>query len=316
MTTSEVQQLIKKIIVDKSFGIEMFATLQKEDNYELKKFQINDDLHNVVKNKLFEILSMMIDSDDFNLMSIQNIDEKVKTYYEIVQTDRYKPFHFLNVELPELPKYLEKEQQSLKGFCIKINRNDSFFWIYQHKYSTTLINRSTSIFAILNGSVYEPLDCDVIKLESKIDFVVIGDSIITKNVNLLQSSFGFEDYVRAAATKTIEAIKNIDIISDMSKLIDLTNRTKLTFAKKLMKATKSPVLQVPKDELLNKVKTLDYYSKHIKIDETTKKIILSSQKDVREFLKMLNDEILKSELTGNDYESSAKEKIDIQNNDN
>lgn len=102
----------------------------------------------------------------------------------------------------------------------------------------------------------------------------------------------------------------------MSKLIDLTNRTKLTFAKKLMKATKSPVLQVPKDELLNKVKTLDYYSKHIKIDETTKKIILSSQKDVREFLKMLNDEILKSELTGNDYESSAKEKIDIQNNDN
>ena len=316
MTTSEVQQLIKKIIVDKSFGIEMFATLQKEDNYELKKFQINDALHNVVKNKLFEILSMMIDSDDFNLMSIQNIDEKVKTYYEIVQTDRYKPFRFLNVELPELSKYLEKEQQSLKGFCIKINRNDSFFWIYQHKYSTTLINRSTSIFAILNGSVYEPLDCDVIKLESKIDFVVIGDSIITKNVNLLQSSFGFEDYVRAAATKTIEAIKNIDIISDMSKLIDLTNRTKLTFAKKLMKATKSPVLQVPKDELLNKVKTLDYYSKHIKIDETTKKIILSSQKDVREFLKMLNDEILKSELTGNDYESSAKEKIDIQNNDN
>lgn len=312
MTSTELQDFINGIIADNCFGVEMFATFQNANRQlEIKKFQINDALHEAVKDKILSVLSTEFFSEDFSLMSIQNIDEKIQTYYEIMQNEKYSPFNFLNVELPNLPKYTEKEQPKLKGFCIKINRNDSFFWVYQHKYPTTLINRSTSLFAVLNGSVYEPLNCDVVKIESKVDVVIIGNSIISKNISLLQSIFGFEDYVRTSAAKTIEAIKGIDIISDITKLIDLTNKPKLTTAKKLMKATKSPVLLVQKDELLGKLRTLDYYSKHIKIDEKTKKIVISSQKDVKEFLKMLNDEILKSELTGNNYESSAKEKLNI-----
>ena len=242
-------------------------------------------------------------------MSVQNIDEKLKVYYEIIQNDSFSPFSFLHVDLDKQHKYNEKEQPQLKGFCIKVNRNDNFFWIYQHKYSTTLINRSSSVFAILNGSVYEPLNCDVIKLESKIDVLFFKNSLVTKNLNLLQSVFGFEQYVRKSAEQVIDLIKSIDIVSDLSKLIDSSNQQKLTTAKKLMKAANSPVLQIPRTELFRKLKSLDYYSKHIKIDNNTNKIVIATKNDVKEFLKMLNDEILKSELTGNDYESSAKEKL-------
>ena len=310
MNSIELQKYVKNIIKDNNFGIEMFSLLHTEKGlFELKKFQINDALHNEVKKKLSEALAIEILSEDFNLMSVENIDEKIKTHYEIIQNENYKPFVFLNDLCEDLEKYKEKEQPKLKGFCIKINRNDKFFWIYQHKYPTTLINRDISIFAKFNGSVYEPLDCDVVKLESKIDILIVDKYLVTKNINLLQNMFGFDGYVRFAALKVIESIKNIDIIADMAKLISLANGEKLTTAKKLMKASKSPVLQVPKIELLDKLKKLDYYSKHIKIDDKSNKIIISSQNDVKEFLKMINDEILKSELTGNDYESSAKENL-------
>lgn len=317
MNSIELQSYVKNIVEDSNFGIEMYSLLHTDDGlFELKKFQINDVLHNEVKKKLFEVLDLEILSEDFSLMSVENIDEKIKTYYEIPQSKNYKPFDFLNVVCENLEKYKEKEQPKLKGFCIKINRNDNFFWIYQHKYPTTLINRNTSIFAKLNGSVYEPLDCDVVRLESKIDILIIDNYLVTKNINLLQNMFGFDGYVRSIALKVIESIKNIDIIVDMSKLISLANGQKLTIAKKLMKASKSPVLQIPKIQLHNKLKKHDYYSKHIKIDDKSNKIIISSQNDVKEFLKMINDEILKSELTGNNYESSAKEKLNNQNNKN
>ena len=98
MNSKELQKNIEDIIKDNGFGIEMFAVLQDEKGcLELKKFQINDDLHNEVKKKLFEVLALEILSEDFSLMSVENIDEKIKTYYEIPQSKNYKPFDFLNV---------------------------------------------------------------------------------------------------------------------------------------------------------------------------------------------------------------------------
>lgn len=309
MTSTELKKTVNSVIADEYFGIEMFAVLNVDGHFKIKKFQINDSLNKDVKEKINNVLKSDVLCDDFNLTPIQNIGEKLRTFYEIIQDHNYAPFNFLNIDLVEIETYKEKEQKQLKGFCIKINRNNDYFWVYQHKYPTTLINRDNSIFAILNGSVYEPLNRDVIKLESKIDIIILEKSLISKNLNLLQSVFGFEDYIRGSAAKTIETIKSIDIVSDISKLIDVSSKPKLTTAKKLMKAASSPVLKIQKNILITKIKEHSYFKEHIKIDTNSNKIVLSSQESVKEFLKMLNDEILYSQLTELSYESSAKEEI-------
>lgn len=309
MTSKELKEIIGGIISDGHFGIEMFAALNTDSHFQIKKFQMNDSLSKVVKEKISNVLKTDVLCDGFNLTPIEDIEDKLQTFYEVVQDNTYAPFKFLNVVLDELETYREKEQKLLKGFCIKINRNNDCFWIYQHKYPTTLINRDSSIFAMLNGSVYEPLNCDIIRLEAKVDIIILGESLISKNLYLLQSVFGFEDYIRDSATKTIEVIKSIDIVSDISKLTDMLNTSKLTTAKKLMKAASSPVLKIPKDVLLPRIKQHNYFKEHIKIDTDSNKIVVSSKKDAKEFLKMLNDEILYSLLTELSYESSVKEEI-------
>lgn len=309
MTAVELKESIGGIISDEHFGIEMFAVLNVDSHFQIKKFQMNDTLSKTVKEKISTTLKNDVLCDDFNLTPIQNIEEKAKTFYEIIQDDTYAPFNFLNMNLDKLETYKEKEQKQLKGFCIKINRNNDWFWVYQHKYPMTLINRDTFIFAIFNGFVYKPLDYDVIKLEQKADVIILGKSLISKNLSLLQTVFGFENYVRSFAAKTIETIKSIDIISDMSKLIDMSNKPKLTTAKKLMKAFASPVLKIPRDILLVRIKEHSYFKEHIAIDAESNKIVVSSQKSVKEFLEMLNDAILYSQLTELSYESSVKEEI-------
>lgn len=312
MNTETVVKKINGIIFDDNYGLEVFALLYK-DKFLIEKFQINSLLEDLLKEKVKNILNSNYLTDEFALDSVDNIADNKKIFYEIQQNSNYFLFSFLNTNFDELEKYAEKEQPNLKGFFIKINRNDNYIWLYQHKYSVTLINRATSLLACFNGSVYEPMDCDVVRFDSKIDFVIIENSVITKNITLLQNSFGFETYVRNEADKVIEIIKKLDFISDITSLSNLSNGQKLTTAKKLIKLKASPVLNISKKVLFAKIKEDEIYNKLIKFDETGNKIIISSQKSVKNLLKMLNDEYLISRLTGTSYESPSKSIVNIDN---
>lgn len=310
MNTETVVKKINDIVSDDNYGLEVFALLHK-DKFLIEKFQINSRLEDLLKEKVKNLLNSNYLTDEFLLDSVDNIADNKKIFYEIQQNSDYFPFSFLNTNFDELEKYAEKEQPNLKGFFIKINRNDNYFWLYQHKYSVTLINRETSLLACFNGSVYEPMDCDVVRFDSRIDFVIIKNSIITKNITLLQNSFGFETYVRNEADKIIEIIKKLDFVSNITSLSNLSNGQKLTTAKKLIKLKTSPVLSISKKVLFAKIKEDEIYNKLIKFDETGNKIIISSQKSVKNLLKMLNDEYLISRLTGTSYESSSKNIVNI-----
>ena len=84
----------------------------------------------------------------------------------------------------------------------------------------------------------------------------------------------------------------------------LENKSKLTNAKKLLKAKNSPVLQMKKNDLLENLKKHSRYKTMFKFEEDH--IVISSQKEAAAFIKMLNDDIVRSELTGKEYDSSSK----------
>lgn len=75
-------------------------------------------------------------------------------------------------------------------------------------------------------------------------------------------------------------------------------------AKKLLKAKNSPVLQMKKNDLLENLKKHSRYKTMFKFEEDH--IVISSQKEAAAFIKMLNDDIVRSELTGKEYDSSSK----------
>lgn len=79
---------------------------------------------------------------------------------------------------------------------------------------------------------------------------------------------------------------------------------KVINAKKLLKAKNSPVLQMKKNDLLENLKKHSRYKTMFKFEEDH--IVISSQKEAAAFIKMLNDDIVRSELTGKEYDSSSK----------
>ena len=166
--------------------------------------------------------------------------------------------------------------------------------------------KKSKLHAVLaHDNTYKLLDRDLIGIESRIDCIILENSIITNNINLLQTTFGFDKYIRAEARKTLALIQSLGIVDELDKFVQLAEKDKLTFSKKLMKAKTSPVLLIEPNELIKRIQVHPRYKGQIKIEHN--KICIRSQKDATAFVKMLNDDIVRSELTHQEYDSSSKQ---------
>ena len=166
------------------------------------------------------------------------------------------------------------------------------------------IDRSKNVIALFVGDTYDEIDSDIVQIDSRADVIIFSSSVVTAKMDLMQRFFGFEQYIRAGAQKTIEIILDLDIVDSLEKFVAFENKSKLANAKKLLKAKSSPVLQMKKNDLLENLKKHSRYKTMFKFEEDH--IVISSQKEAAAFIKMLNDDIVRSELTGKEYDSSSK----------
>ncbi len=309
MTKEEFQTSIKAIMFsDAACGIAIFACLRSESEYLVKKIKATDKLLSSAKNKVSDFVNCTYLADDAEFDTSENIADNKKAFYEISITENYRPFAFLDEAEKSTEYYSEDDRKQLSGFLFRINLNDQSFWIYQHIYSVSRIDRSKHVIARLVKDTYDEIDSDMVQIDSRADVIILDSSIITAKIDLMQRSFGFEQYVRAEAQKTIEIIRDLDIVIGLEKFAALENKSKLTNAKKLLKAKNSPVLRMEKDDLMNKLRTHSRYKSMFKFEENH--ILISSQKDAAAFIKMVNDDIVRSELTGQEYDSSSKMLLD------
>lgn len=305
MTKEEIQASIKSIMFSGSVcGIEIYACLRDESGYQTKKIRATDKLLSSTKDKVAGFINCTYLADDAEFDTSENIADNKKEFYEISLTESYSPFAFLDDAEKRTEYYSESDRNKLSGFLFKINLNDQYFWVYQHIYSVSRIDRSKNVIALFIGDTYDEVNSDIVQIDSRADIIIFSSSAVTAKMDLMQRFFGFEQYIRAGAQKTIEIIRNLDIVDSLEKFVAFENKNKLTNAKKLLKAKNSPVLQMKKNDLLENLKKHSRYKTMFKFEKDH--IVISSQKEAAAFIKMLNDNIVRSELTGKEYDSSSK----------
>lgn len=303
MKTEELKSKIKSILT-KKYGLNVFACVKENGELTLHKFLINDRLKDDIKLMINSTVEKTFISENCELKSADNIADKSQALYEIVQNKNFYPFKFINNYANVSDVYSEKEQGNLYGLFFKLNFNDNEIWFYQHIYQVRMIKRSKSLYAMLTNTTYVPLDRDILKIDSRLDILIINKSIITSNIDLLQRSFGFENYIHNEASKTIQMINDLDIVSDISKVIEFGNHKNLTNAKKLLKSKQSQVLKMEKGQLINSLKKHDRYKTMFNFKND--RIIIKTQQNIKNLINMLNDNIVRSELTNLEYDSLNK----------
>ncbi len=312
MQKDEMKNKIKSIVDGGLYAPSLYALLSVDGEYIIKRIRISEVLENRIKEICDDWLNHEVFCDGFELDDISYIDEDKKIFYGMDGYCELGPDLHPKIKFPRLnPSTLyfsEADQKDLIGFLIYINKDSECFWLYQHRYKMTRLNRLISLFAFFDGvDTYKPVETDIFRIEHKFDFIIINDFLATKNWKLLQQFFGFENYVHALASQFIDGIERMGFISDISKLKECGKDFKI--AKKIIKLKNSKVLQIERGDLLSRIANHSYYGSRFSTEPTNGNILVPTKKAVVELLKMLNDDILHSKLTHVDYESSSKSDI-------
>ena len=96
----------------------------------------------------------------------------------------------------------------------------------------------------------------------------------------------------------------------MDKISEYVSRSKPTYARKLLRIKNSKVLGKSKDYLFDKVTTLPRWKGKFEVNEENHTIVLNSYKQVESLIDLLDERYTRSDVTDEEYDTSAKKWIE------
>jgi hypothetical protein len=152
---------------------------------------------------------------------------------------------------------------------------------------------------------------DVLRIYPDYDFFKLNEQLFIRNINVLEKFFSFHEVIKATAEKTLDVIEAAKIIEDISSLEEMIED--ISFARKLTKiGAHSPVInKIPANSIIEFVDNYPTLRGKFEFNNDRTRIKLTTKKSKKLFLKLLNDDFLKSQLTELHYDSLAKETVEV-----
>lgn len=316
MTIDELKSSISEAISGDGVGTEFFFLLDSNNGMEIKSVDINDGDQTELAEMFLERIRGILLNDDLSLISLSSADDRINAVYEydlenipselthlktIIENDNFEAFSFTNDDLSHL-----------EGILILIGNQDTQLALYKYQYPITLLRKDTgfNLMKSRNSNRFQKLDQDILKINSKFEFLKINGKYYILDLKTLEKFFGFHDAIKNIAEQGIENIQNCGIAEDVSVLTERLDD--ITFSRKLVKSARnSPVLGViPNSTIIGFSNTHPALKGKFKYSEDGNKLSLKTKTSQNLFLKLLNDDFLQSELTKIFYDSLARDTVD------
>jgi len=306
MQTHDFQNKIQNILYgEKGHGLSVFCCVKKGGIISLKRFNVQDDFRGEINDLIANSISMQFLNDDVAYDYVDNISDNDNVLYLIEITKQYNPFGFLTANSTVNEDFTENDRDGLLGFAFRFSIDSNIMWAYQHVYPVSVSKQSKGLYAVIGGkSIFNKIDSKkVFFIGNRIDVVIIENTICPIKIKFLEQNFHFEVFIRSEAQKTVEIIEATKLIKNVDKFNAFMTKEKLTNAKKLLKIKKSPILSIPIEIITKRLSEIPRYS-NIKIQDG--QIVVKTEKDIVNILKMLSDDFLRSELSLKEYDSPSK----------
>ena len=310
LTGKEIKELIKEI-TDKPGGFEVYIITKTAPHLKKMRFveKRTNNLRLQLRDSILTSLRERYGAEDAEYVSADRIADNQKKFYIIPITESYDPLAVLNTT-PE--EFCEIDFNSATGIAYLIRSGNKSLWAYQHLWSIMIPNKSGEhkmgrLISRNQGVEVEALIDSTIVFSEKIDLLVVENNLITSNLNLLQNSFGFQDYIRMRADKTINTIKEKGIVGNVEKLTDYVQREKgkPKYAKKMMRIADSKVLKMDPEILWENIHKSTRWNG--KINEEKGKFVLKTYTQVEYLIDLLDERYTRSEITGTEYDTDVKQ---------
>lgn len=316
MTIDKFKEQVSFVLSANGCSAEFFFLLDSDEGMCVKSADINDTDHAELENIFISSVSetLLLD-DDLSLIPLSSADDRKNAVYEYDLDDVPQELSYLKhvIENENFEKFdLNSDDLSnLEGILILLGNQDVQLALYKHQYPVTLLKRDNgfNLMKPKGENRFKKLDTDILKINSKFEFIKIEGKYYILDIKALERFFGFHDAVKNIAKKGVENIKTANLVMDYAVLE--ARLDDISFSRKLVKsASNSPVLgKIPNAQVIGFTKSHPALRSKFKYSDDGSQIDLKTKKSQNLFLKLLNDDFLQSELTRLYYDSIAKDSV-------
>ena len=323
--TEELKAKLQTIVKQKGTNIDVFFIMKGADGGVVKKANIangaTDGLRKAHLDNIGQLVSMMEEGiDGLTVLNLSAADDRKTAIYRYDLDNRPQFFDafkeiadhqyddYFTEENGRLFDFTKDKLSQIDAFVILLGNADNSLMIYRKNYSVNLFKRDRIYLVKESNTRFDTMKDDFIRLDAKIDFLYVNDEVYIYNLDVLERFGDFYQIITKEATislgdiDTLSLVANLDILSD--RLDDLR------FARKLAKISKdSPVFKVPQADIIQFTKKHPFLKDKFKYTADGSQIELNTKLSQDNFIKLLNDDFLRSELTKVNYESPAKNRL-------
>lgn len=319
MSIDRLREVISDVISDQACSAEFYFLLDSGGGIKIKRADIEQGASDeLAKNFIESISDTILLNDDLSLINISGADDRANAIYRydlseipyqighlatILERDDFETFDFNSDDL-----------SSLEGVLVILGHGEKQLSLYKHQYPVALLKRdgSFSLTRIRNQNRLVKLDADILRINSKFEFMRVGDEYFIVEIKTLERFFGFHDAIKNVAAEGIRNIEKSRLLVDSSMLSERIDD--ISFSRKLVRAAKSsPVLGViPNADVISFVSTHPALRGKFRFSDDGTMLKLDTKVSQDLFLKLLNDDFLQSELTKRYYASMAKDNISLE----
>ena len=327
MTKLELDQNLSFLFNNATpIGIKLYIIMQEDGETKIRFADITAEVATDLKNQYVGYLQdKFINNADLNYSAITeaddtsnsvyhyNLDEQPEELQALYDVKAVEIFSLNQAENPPFPDFTfnQDDLSKITGFVICLGNEANKVVLYKKHYHISLLKRGSyyGLLAIPAATRFEKLTDNVIKLSNNVEFMLVGDELIVLSVKTFQNSFGYDKIIRSKADENLGTIAATNLLEDINELKELANELK--FAKKIMSIRHhSPVLHIPFADVRAFIQGHPKLKRRIKFNEEETRISLKSRSSKELFIKILNDDFLKSELTQLLYDSQKKAAMD------
>lgn len=308
-------------VMNDSYSLQLYFVLKQNGEYVLRLADLEDDSAAPELETLFtdNIKARILENEDLSLCQLSTDDERDNAIYRYdyeTYPDELGVFKNFNITTAtsEIPKFdfTQDDLGTLFGYIIYIGTMQHGIVLFKKHFPISLIKRDSFLLgAVKDKRRFEKVSGeDIIRMNGSVQLIKVNDQIYVLDIKMLERNMGFTELIHKAAAQTVTSIEELGILEDIEVLTDAVAET--SFARKLSKVKQSsPIfkLGITKETIIEFTKTTSALSGKFKYSEDGLTIRLDTKKSKDAFLKLMNDAFLRSELTQQYYEASAKDQL-------
>lgn len=315
MTREELQQRLQ-FIQDEQITkhLSVYVTTQETG---LQLFNIReDDLEELLNMFIISVKEKLIDDAQYSIeeYSITILRENAIYRYDLPAERRTEEMNrmaeVLGIHAPEYFNAGETPIESITGIyaVISVNMNQNVI-VYKHITSVDKIYARSSFLFSKDNELFKRQKENLLRISPVIHMIMVDNEILLLDMKKLESALGLKDILVREAESDIQTVMDKGLVTDNQFLKRVCEKTSM--CKKLRHAlTQSKVILNGIDNR-RIIEFAESKREKLKLHFNAAKdaFDIRSKAEAERFIKLLDDDFLRSELTQEDYDSYDKESL-------